>query len=88
VLLTDGDQLAPDDFLMVAPPAPARDRVVHLPATGLDLEALERDLVLQAIERTRGNQTHAATLLGMTRDQMRYRLEKLGLTGTRGLRPD
>jgi DNA-binding protein Fis len=40
---------------------------------------LERDLVVQALQRAQGNQTQAAQLLGMNRDQIRYRLEKFGL---------
>jgi DNA-binding protein Fis len=35
-------------------------------------------LVRQAIERSSGNQTRAAELLGISRDQLRYRLKKLG----------
>jgi DNA-binding protein Fis len=42
-------------------------------------EDLERDLVVQALQRTGGNQTRAAALLGMNRDQIRYRIEKFGL---------
>jgi two-component system NtrC family response regulator len=34
---------------------------------------------LQALERSKGNQTQAAQLLGITRDQVRYRIEKFGL---------
>ena len=48
-----------------------------LPATGLSLEELETSLVRQAIERSGGNQTRAAELLGISRDQLRYRLKKL-----------
>jgi two-component system, NtrC family, response regulator AtoC len=51
-----------------------------LPEHGLVLEELERELVRQALERTRGNQTHAARLLGVTRDQLRYRLRKFDLS--------
>lgn len=47
-----------------------------LPEDGCDLEAVEKSLVLQALERTGGNQTHAATLLGIHRDHVRYRLTK------------
>jgi DNA-binding protein Fis len=35
--------------------------------------------VVQALERCGGNQTRAATLLGLNRDQIRYRIEKFGL---------
>ena len=45
----------------------------------MDFEELERDLVVQALTRTGGNRTQAAKLLGMNRDQIRYRIEKFGL---------
>lgn len=47
-----------------------------LPDDGCDLEAVEKNLVLQALERTGGNQTRAAALLGIHRDHVRYRLTK------------
>jgi transcriptional regulator with GAF, ATPase, and Fis domain len=43
------------------------------------LARLERDLIAQALERTSGNRTRAAKLLGLTRHQINYRIEKLGL---------
>jgi DNA-binding NtrC family response regulator len=48
-----------------------------LPSSGINLEALERDVIQQALRRTQGNRTRAASLLGLTRDQVRYRLSKL-----------
>ena len=51
-----------------------------LPERGVNLEELERQLVVQALERCGWNQTRAATLLGLNRDQVRYRIEKFGLT--------
>ena len=51
----------------------------RLPASGLDLHDLEVELVIQALERTGGNQTRAAALLGLNRDQIRYRMAKFGL---------
>jgi DNA-binding NtrC family response regulator len=50
-----------------------------LPTEGCNLADVERSLVLQALERTRGNQTRAAELLGITRDQVRYKMEKYGV---------
>ena len=55
---------------------------VELPASGIDLEQLERSLVVQALERTGWNQTRAAALLGLNRDQIRYRIEKFNLEKT------
>jgi DNA-binding protein Fis len=48
-----------------------------LPDEGIDLERVELSLVRQAMERSGGNQTRAAELLGVSRDQLRYRLKKI-----------
>ena len=48
-----------------------------LPPDGVELEAVEMSLVKQALTRCHGNQTRAAELLGISRDQLRYRLKKL-----------
>jgi DNA-binding NtrC family response regulator len=50
-----------------------------LPAEGLRLEEVERDLVRQALEGTGGNQVRAARLLGISRDALRNRMKKYGL---------
>jgi two-component system response regulator AtoC len=77
VLVADGDRL---QAAHLAVPAWRREGSdMDLPATGVNLELLERSLVLQALQRTGGNQTRAAALLGLNRDQVRYRIEKFGL---------
>ena len=48
-----------------------------LPSEGISLDEAEMSFVRQAIERSAGNQTRAAELLGISRDQLRYRLKKL-----------
>ena len=53
--------------------------LVELPTGGTALAEVERQLVLQAMERARGNQTRAAELLGIERDALRRRLVKYGL---------
>jgi two-component system NtrC family response regulator len=50
-----------------------------LPEEGIDMAALERDLILQALDRSDGNQSKAARLLGLGRYALRYRMEKMGL---------
>ena len=52
-------------------------RDFRLPAEGISLDEVEMELVRQAIERSGGNQTKAAELLAISRDQLRYRLKKL-----------
>ena len=54
-----------------------------LPEEGIDLAALERDLVVQALDRAEGNQSKAARLLGIGRYALRYRMEKMGLLPSR-----
>ena len=55
---------------------------VSLPAEGLRLEEVERDLVRQALESTGGNQVRAARLLGISRDALRNRMKKFGFLGS------
>ena len=87
LILSDSREVVPGDL----PPeiadrsgeGPREIPRFQLPSTGLVLEDLERDLVRQALEATHGNQTRAARLLGLTRDELRYRAKKFDL-GQRG----
>ena len=79
MLLVEGDELTVDLFPMTQSAGPRLSERVELPATGIDLEQLERSLVVQALDRSSWNQTRAATLLGLNRDQIRYRIEKFKL---------
>ncbi len=85
VLLAEAEALEPSDFESVhtlrRPETPAGVGGIQLPEEGLDIEQVERRLVTLALERTKGNQTRAAALLGLHRDQIRYRIEKFGLKG-------
>ena len=76
MLLVDRDYLEPKDFTLTRTVTPAE---FLLPAEGVNLDEVERQLLVQALERSGGNQTHAAHLLGINRDQVRYRIEKFGL---------
>jgi len=79
MLLAEGETLTAGDLSgTAAGPVRLSDRV-ELPAAGIDLEQLEKSLLVQALERTGWNQTRAATLLGLNRDQIRYRIEKFQL---------
>ena len=79
MLLSEGDVLQSDDFTIGGPSAVRIGDRVELPPGGIDLELLERSLLVQALERTQWNQTRAAGLLGLNRDQIRYRIEKFHL---------
>ena len=77
MLLADKDVLGVDDFSTLSRSSPTA--VFKLPAAGVNIEDVERQLLEQALERTHGNQTRAGALLGINRDQVRYRIEKFGL---------
>jgi len=53
---------------------------INLPEAGLSLEKLEQHLLKQALDRTGGNKTKAAALLGLSRETMKYRLKKFKLS--------
>jgi DNA-binding NtrC family response regulator len=80
VLLAEGSTLDVADFAALTPTRKTTSEFV-LPPDGISLREVERELVIQALERARGNQTRAAQLLGLTRDQVRYRIAKFQLGG-------
>jgi DNA-binding NtrC family response regulator len=92
VLLAEGTTLDAGDFeglhpllrpepssASSAPPVQSASSGISLPQDGLRLDDVEKQLITLALQRTRGNQTRAAALLGLHRDQIRYRMEKYGL---------
>jgi two-component system, NtrC family, response regulator AtoC len=77
MLLADRQWLAPEDFTTLS--RSTQTAAFKLPAEGVSLDEVERQLLVQALDRCRGNQTRAGALLGINRDQVRYRIEKFGL---------
>ncbi|MGD9343765.1 MAG: sigma-54 dependent transcriptional regulator [Desulfuromonadales bacterium] len=60
----------------------SRNRVVELPAEGYPLEEIEKEAVMQALERNQWNQTRAALFLQVPRHTLIYRMEKYGIKKT------
>jgi transcriptional regulator with GAF, ATPase, and Fis domain len=58
---------------------PAEKNVVMIPESGIDLEKVERDLVVEALNKAGWNQKEAAALLGISVDRMNSRVRKFGL---------
>ncbi|MBI4514620.1 MAG: sigma-54-dependent Fis family transcriptional regulator [Deltaproteobacteria bacterium] len=52
----------------------------RLPPAGISLEEVEKEFVRQSLEIAEGNQTRAAQLLGISRDALRYRMQKFGFS--------
>lgn len=55
----------------------------ELPAGGVPLDVVERELLTKALARTRNNKSQAARLLGLTRGQLYSLLRRHGLTDAR-----
>ncbi len=84
VILADGGYIRSEHLPVTAPrsaPAPAGEvnGGAAFPAGGVNLEAIERSLVIKALTQARHNKTRAAKLLGLTRAQLYTRIEKYGL---------
>jgi DNA-binding NtrC family response regulator len=79
VLLCKRNELDVDDFVLGHGEEKPWADGFRLPPGGVKLADVEEQLVRQALRQTNNNQTHAAELLGISRDQLRYRMEKYGL---------
>src|SRR5882762_5305009 len=62
-----------------APAAPAPPAGGEFPAQGVDLEAIERELIEGALKQTGRNKSRAARLLGLSRSKLYSRMERFGL---------
>ena len=59
---------------------PVQKPLFDLPELGIDLEKVEIDLIRQALNRTNGNRSRSARLLGISRDTLLYRMQKYGIS--------
>jgi two-component system NtrC family response regulator len=55
------------------------DMLFHIPDEGIELETIEKELLLYSLRRHDWNQTRAAKFLSITRQTLIYRMEKYGL---------
>jgi DNA-binding NtrC family response regulator len=56
-----------------------QEGAIRLPTCGIKLENVEIDLIHQALERTQGNKSKSARLLGISRDTLLYRMRKYAM---------
>jgi DNA-binding NtrC family response regulator len=76
--LTAFERSAPGDGAQSLPNGRSLPRL-YIPEGGTSLEEVERSMVELAMRNANGNQTHAAKLLDISRDALRYKLKKFGL---------
>jgi transcriptional regulator with PAS, ATPase and Fis domain len=81
ILLCEGDLITIEDLPLEVrqETRPVAEGAFKLPPEGVMFEDVERNLILQAMERTDYNITKAAKLLGLTFRTLQYRLEKFGI---------
>ncbi|MDZ4802835.1 MAG: sigma-54 dependent transcriptional regulator [Bryobacteraceae bacterium] len=81
VVLSSEDEITVSDLPEVLRKSRNATEAIHLqlPATGISLEAIERELIERALKKFHGNQTHAARYLDVSRRTLIYRMEKHGI---------
>lgn len=82
ILLEESDVLQPGSIQFASRRAGALEHSTPpqaAPKTDLSLKNSERNLIVQALEKTGGNKTKAAKLLGISRDVLRYRMKQFKL---------
>jgi len=81
VVLARGDEITLHDLPdFLRRERPAIDMLqLELPPRGISLEGVEKELLIRALEKFDGNQTHAAKYLDISRKALRYRMEKHGI---------
>jgi two-component system response regulator PilR (NtrC family) len=77
--LAGGKAIAASDLQLREAPVSAAAVAASAGPLGEQLEDIERDAILKALEQTRYNKTAAAKLLGMSFRALRYRIKKLGI---------
>ena len=82
VLMTEGPRIDAGDLSILGVRSAADDHGwrSELPAEGISLRDVERELVLEALERTGYVQKDAAALIGVSRRKLNYMIQKMGIT--------
>ncbi|HEX3695783.1 MAG TPA: sigma-54 dependent transcriptional regulator [Polyangia bacterium] len=89
LILAGPDEIGPTLLSLASPLGrAAEDAAGALLTDGFNLDQFERDLLLAALERTRGNKSAAARLLGITRRRLYSRLESLDAHPTGAVDPN
>ncbi len=88
MILADGDRvsakylpirIAEGSTMPVSPAEANSNGGLRLPVGGVSLYSVEKELIKQALDQSRGNKSTAARLLHITRDTLRYKVKKYRL---------
>ncbi|MEW6275549.1 MAG: sigma-54 dependent transcriptional regulator [Bacillota bacterium] len=80
-IICQGNEILPEHLPkeLLATQKTTASSIINFPDQGISLDEVEKELILKALEKTGGNQTRAAQLLGITRSALLYRSQKYGL---------
>lgn len=85
-ILEDTDVIYPEhipseivDYAGTSKVTSAEEAIFNIPSEGVSLKDVEKGFIIKALQMVNGNQTRAARLLGISRDALRYKMQKFGL---------
>lgn len=83
LVLSNGEEITeldlPEELRHIAASPSATPLYFEIPDEGINLDAVERELLLRALEKSGGNQSKAARYLDISRRTFIYRIEKHGI---------
>lgn len=79
MIFAEGERIDKSDLLLPNVSHEISIGGFEIPPGGIHLEEVEKQLILSALKNTRNNKSKAARLLGLSRDTLRYRMEKHGI---------
>ncbi len=79
LVMCSGDKLDADDIRLEAARRPPVAAGEYALPDGMTLDAYEQAIIRETLRRAEGNKSHAARMLGLTRNALRYRLAQMGL---------
>lgn len=82
ILLASGEELRPEHLNFFEKDKQSKifsddEYILKIPKSGIKMDQVVRDLIIQTLEITDGNQIQAAKVLGISRSKLRYRMEQL-----------
>ncbi|KAA3615071.1 MAG: AAA family ATPase [Calditrichaeota bacterium] len=80
MIFAESETLEADDFVIRKNTTIENKLDYNIPSSGIDLEKMEIEFLKSALTKSNGNKSNAAKLLGLSRDTLRYRLEKYNIS--------
>jgi len=89
-LLTEDEELNEDHFGFIFDSETEKEKdedkfLLKIPAKGVKIDLVLKDLIQKTLKITNGNQVKAAKVLGLSRSKLRYRMEQLGIEVTKNV---